>query len=47
MIAYFLLGETLGALGVLGGALIIAGVLVSEFADMIPFLRRDGERGDS
>ena len=47
IIAYFLLGETLGALGLLGGALIIAGVLVSEFADLIPFLRRGGERGDS
>jgi drug/metabolite transporter (DMT)-like permease len=47
VIAYFLLGETLGALGVLGGALIIAGVLVSEFADAIPFLRRGAEHGDS
>jgi len=47
VIAYFLLGETLGALGVLGGALIIAGVLVSEFADAIPFLRRHGGSGDS
>ncbi len=47
VIAYVLLGETLGPLGVLGGALIIAGVLVSEFADAIPFLRRRGEHGDS
>jgi len=47
VIAYFLLGETLGALGVLGGALIVAGVLVSEFAESIPFLRRNGEPADS
>jgi drug/metabolite transporter (DMT)-like permease len=47
VIAYVLLGETLGTLGVLGGALIIAGVLVSEFADTIPFLRRGGGRDDS
>jgi drug/metabolite transporter (DMT)-like permease len=47
VIAYVLLGETLGALGVLGGALIVAGVLVSEFAESIPFLRRNGEPADS
>lgn len=46
-IAYVLLGETLGPLGVLGGALIIGGVLVSEFADAIPFLRRGGAGSDS
>jgi drug/metabolite transporter (DMT)-like permease len=40
IVAYLLLGETLGALGVLGGALIIAGVLISELSDMIPFLNR-------
>lgn len=38
--AAILLGEQMGALGVLGGALIIGGVLVSELADMIPLLNR-------
>jgi drug/metabolite transporter (DMT)-like permease len=39
-IAYLLLGETLGALGVLGAALILAGVLLSELSDSIPVLDR-------
>lgn len=39
-IAYVLLGETLGPLGVLGGALILAGVLLSELSDTIPILNR-------
>lgn len=39
-VAYVLLGETLGALGVLGGALILAGVLLSELSDSIPILDR-------
>ncbi len=39
-IAYVLLGETLGPLGVLGGALILAGVLLSELSDSIPILDR-------
>lgn len=39
-IAYVLLGETLGTLGMLGGGLIIAGVLLSELSDSIPGLRR-------
>jgi drug/metabolite transporter (DMT)-like permease len=39
-VAYLLLGETLGALGFLGGGLIIAGVLISELSDLIPFLNR-------
>jgi drug/metabolite transporter (DMT)-like permease len=46
-IAYLLLGETMGSLGILGGALIIAGVLVSEFAESIPFLRPGGDAADS
>jgi drug/metabolite transporter (DMT)-like permease len=40
IIAYFVLGERLGELGILGGALIIAGVLTSELSDQIPVLRR-------
>jgi drug/metabolite transporter (DMT)-like permease len=38
--AAILLGEKLGSLGILGGALIIGGVLISELADMIPLLNR-------
>jgi drug/metabolite transporter (DMT)-like permease len=38
--AYFVLGEQLGALGVVGGGLIIAGVLISELSDNIPVLSR-------
>ena len=40
VIAYFMLGEELGSLGILGGALIIAGVLLSELSDGIPLLNR-------
>jgi drug/metabolite transporter (DMT)-like permease len=39
-VAYLLLGETMGGLGMLGGGLIIIGVLVSELSDSIPFLNR-------
>jgi drug/metabolite transporter (DMT)-like permease len=39
-VAYLLLGETLGVLGMLGGLLILAGVLLSEFSDTIPVLDR-------
>ena len=39
-IAYVLLGETLGPVGILGGALILGGVLLSELSDSIPGLRR-------
>ena len=38
--AYFILGETLGPLGIAGGGLIISGVLVSELSGMIPLLNR-------
>lgn len=38
--AYLILGEQIGALGVVGGALIVAGVLVSELSDNMPLLNR-------
>ncbi len=38
IIAFIILGEQLGSLGLLGGALIITGVLVSELSDKIPGL---------
>ncbi len=39
-LSYLMLGELLGPLGVLGGALIITGVLLSELSDGIPLLKR-------
>jgi drug/metabolite transporter (DMT)-like permease len=38
--AYFLLEEIIGVLGIVGGALIIVGVLVSELSDKIPVLNK-------
>ncbi len=46
-VAYILLGETLGALGILGGALILGGVLLSELSDSIPILDRPLDRSQS
>jgi drug/metabolite transporter (DMT)-like permease len=46
-VAYLLLGETLGGLGMLGGGLIIIGVLVSELSDSIPFLNRSLDSSES
>jgi drug/metabolite transporter (DMT)-like permease len=40
VLSYFILGEVLGTAGVIGGGLIIAGVLLSELSDNIPFLKR-------
>jgi len=40
LMAYVLLGERLGTLGVVGGALIITGVLISELSDKIPFFNK-------
>lgn len=40
IIAWWLLSEHLGELGILGAGLIIAGVLVSELSDSIPGLNR-------
>jgi drug/metabolite transporter (DMT)-like permease len=39
-LAYVVLDERLGLLGLLGGALILAGVLLSELSDGIPLLSR-------
>jgi drug/metabolite transporter (DMT)-like permease len=38
--AYLILGEQMGILGMVGGALIIAGILLSETSEHIPFLNR-------
>jgi drug/metabolite transporter (DMT)-like permease len=40
ILSYFILGEMLGTAGMIGGALIISGVLVSELSDSIPLLNR-------
>lgn len=40
IMAALILGEQIGALGMLGGALIISGVLVSELSEAIPWLNR-------
>lgn len=47
LIAALVLGEQLGVLGILGGALIIAGVLVSELSEGIPMLNRSLGATDS
>jgi drug/metabolite transporter (DMT)-like permease len=46
IIAYFLLGETLGVTGMLGGFLILAGVLISELSDALPVLNRSLDRSE-
>jgi drug/metabolite transporter (DMT)-like permease len=43
--AYFVLGEQIGPLGVVGGGLIFAGVLLSELSDAIPYLNKTVEIG--
>lgn len=35
VLAYFLLGEVLGTVGIIGGALILTGITISEFSDWI------------
>jgi drug/metabolite transporter (DMT)-like permease len=40
VLSYFILGEVLGTPGIIGGALIIGGVLLSELSDNIPVLKR-------
>lgn len=46
-IAYLALGEELGAAGVVGAVLIIAGVLVSELSDGIPILKQPIGKSES
>jgi len=46
ILAAAILGEQLGLLGILGGVLIIAGVLVSELSEGIPMLNRSLGAGD-
>jgi drug/metabolite transporter (DMT)-like permease len=43
--AYFVLGERLGAMGMMGGGMIIAGVLISELSDNIPLLNKSFDIG--
>ncbi len=45
-LAALMLGERMGAMGILGGGMIIVGVLVSELSDGVPWLNR-AVRGDS
>jgi drug/metabolite transporter (DMT)-like permease len=40
IVAWLLLGESLGTLGIFGGTLIVGGVLISELSDGIPLLNR-------
>ena len=40
ILAYLLLGEVIGPVGVIGGGVIVAGLLVSQLGDRIPFLDR-------
>jgi drug/metabolite transporter (DMT)-like permease len=40
IVAWLLIGESLGTVGIIGGALIVSGVLISELSDGIPLLNR-------
>ncbi|TLY28999.1 MAG: DMT family transporter, partial [Ignavibacteria bacterium] len=40
LFAYFVRGELIGFAGIVGGALIVGGLLVSEFSDELPVLNR-------
>ena len=40
VIAYFVRGEALGTIGILGGAIIVTGLLLSELSDVIPGFNR-------
>jgi drug/metabolite transporter (DMT)-like permease len=39
--AYYFRNEIIGIVGALGGAIILLGLLVSEFSDNLPFLKRE------
>lgn len=41
LLAYVVLGEEIGPLGIVGGALIVCGLLVSQLSDVIPMLNRE------
>lgn len=38
ILAYLILNEVIGGIGVIGGAIIVVGLLISELSDQIPFL---------
>jgi len=40
LIAYLMLGEQLGLLGMVGGGLVVVGVLLSELSEAVPLLNR-------
>ncbi len=40
ILAYLFLNEIIGSLGILGGGIILAGILISELSDYIPLLNR-------
>ena len=47
IVAYVALSEEMGILGIVGGALIVGGVLLSEFSDTLPFLNRSFDNSES
>jgi drug/metabolite transporter (DMT)-like permease len=47
IVANRVLGEQLGSLGILGGACVIAGIVVSEVSDGIPYLNKPVYRENS
>ena len=40
ILAYYFRGEMIGIAGIIGGCIIIAGLLISELSDSIPFMNR-------
>jgi drug/metabolite transporter (DMT)-like permease len=39
LFAYLILGEILGTAGIIGASVILTGIIVSEFSDVLPFFR--------